>query len=179
MLTEDQLSKMIRDANNAYYCNNTSLLTDNEYDILREFTAEKYPDNEAVKEGHTKCNLEIEKNKVKLPYEMWSMDKIKPDTDALKKWKEKYHGPYVLSGKLDGVSGLYSTEGEKPQLYTRGNGKVGQDISHLIPYLQLPSEKDIVIRGEFIVPKELFATKYAQKFANPRNFVAGMVNQKK
>jgi NAD-dependent DNA ligase len=88
---------MIRNANDAYYCNNDPLLTDNLYDILREFTAEKYPDNEAVKEGHTKCNLDIEKNKETLPYEMWSMDKIKPDTDALKKWKEKYTGPYVLS----------------------------------------------------------------------------------
>ena len=179
LLTEDELSKMIRNANDAYYCNNDPLLTDNLYDILREFTAEKYPDNEAVKEGHTKCNLDIEKNKETLPYEMWSMDKIKPDTDALKKWKEKYTGPYVLSCKLDGVSGLYSTEGEKPKLYTRGNGKVGQDVSHLIPYLKLPTEKNIVIRGEFIIEKELFIKKYSEKFSNPRNFVAGAVNQKK
>jgi NAD-dependent DNA ligase/DNA polymerase/3'-5' exonuclease PolX len=179
VLTEDELSTMIRDANNAYYCNNNSILTDNLYDILREYTAEKYPDNEAVKEGHTKCDLNIEKNKEALPYEMWSMDKIKPDTDALKKWKEKYAGPYVLSCKLDGVSGLYSTEGEKPKLYTRGNGKVGQDISHLIPYLKLPSEKNIVIRGEFIIEKELFIKKYGEKFSNPRNFVAGVINQKK
>ena len=37
--------------------------------------------------------LKLKKNKVKLPYEMWSMDKIKPDTNALNKWKEKYNGP--------------------------------------------------------------------------------------
>lgn len=179
LLTEDELSMMIRDANNAYYCNNNPILTDNLYDILREYTAEKYPDNKAVKEGHTKCNLDVEKNKEVLPYEMWSMDKIKPDTDALEKWKLKYTGPYVLSCKLDGVSGLYTTEGEIPQLYTRGNGKVGQNISHLIPYLKFPSEKDIVIRGEFIIKKDVFTNKYSEKFSNPRNFVAGVVNQKK
>lgn len=179
IMTERELSKMIRDANDAYYCDQTPILEDNEYDILREYTAERYPKNKAVKEGHTKCKMEVVKNKVKLPYEMWSMDKIKPDTGALAKWKKKYSGPYVLSCKLDGVSGLYSTEGIEPKLYTRGNGKVGQDISHLIPFLRLPKTEGIVIRGEFIIPKEVFKEKYAVKFANPRNFVAGLINQKK
>ena len=178
-LTEDQLSAIIREANNAYYCNSNPLLTDNQYDIIREYTLEHYPNNIAAKEGHTACIMEVEKNKVTLPYQMWSMDKIKPDTQALSKWQAKYAGPYQLSGKLDGVSGLYSTEGTTPKLYTRGNGIVGQDISHLIPYLQLPTVKDIVIRGEFIIPKDVFASKYAAKFANPRNFVAGVINQKK
>ena len=178
MMTEEEVSKMIRDANDAYYGNKTPLLTDNEYDILREHTLEKYPNNEAAKEGHTQYNLKVEKNKVTLPYQMWSMDKIKPDTGALDKWKAKYSGPYVLSCKLDGVSGLYSTEGDKPKLYTRGNGIQGQDVSHLIPYLKLPKTKDIVIRGEFIIPKEVFQDKYSEKYSNPRNFIAGKVNQK-
>jgi len=177
--SEDELSTMIRTANDAYYCDQQPILTDNEYDVLREYTAKKHPHNKAVLEGHTKCKMDVVKNKVKLPYEMWSMDKIKPDTGALDKWKAKYQGPYVLSCKLDGVSGLYSTEGETPKLYTRGNGIVGQDISHIIPYLQLPTTKDIVLRGEFIIKKDVFKEKYAANFANPRNFVAGLINQKK
>ena len=178
-LTEKALSKMIRDANDAYYCNKTPILTDNQYDILREYTLEKYPDNVAAKEGHTKCDLEVEKNKVKLPYEMWSMDKIKPDTKYLSRWIQKYSGPYVLSCKLDGVSGMYSTEGAEPKLYTRGDGITGQDVSHLIPYLKLPKTENIVIRGEFIMPKKVFESKYSTQFSNARNFVAGVVNQKK
>jgi NAD-dependent DNA ligase len=79
---------------------------------------------------------------------------------------------------LDGVSGLYTTEGAVAKLYTRGNGIVGQDISHLIPYLRLPKTKNIVIRGEFIIPKSVFAEKYQSKFANPRNMVAGIINHK-
>ena len=31
-------------------------------------------------------------------------------------------GPYVLSCKLDGVSGLYTTEGDIPKLFTRSDG---------------------------------------------------------
>ena len=109
---------------------------------------------------------------------MGSMDKIKPDTGILTTWMNKFKGPYVLSCKLDGVSGLYTTEADKPKLYTRGNGKVGQDISHLIPFLRLPKTKGIVIRGEFIIPKEVFEQKYKTTFANPRNMVAGIVNHK-
>ena len=106
------------------------------------------------------------------------MDKIKPDTDALATWMGKYRGPYVLSCKLDGVSGLYSTEEKVPKLYTRGDGKVGQDISHLIPHLRLPKTKGVVIRGEFIIPKSMFEKKYKTKFANPRNMFAGIINNK-
>ena len=181
-LSEDELSQLIRDANIAYYCNQQPLMTDNENDVLREYTLEKFPKNVAAQEGHTEslCITDLEeKSKVKLPYEMWSMDKIKPDTAALDKWKQTYKGPYVLSCKLDGVSGLYSTEGAKPKLYTRGNGLVGQDISHFLPYMNLPKAKNITLRGEFIVSKDVFKTKYAKDFANSRNFVAGVINQKK
>lgn len=190
LMTEAELSNLIRDANNAYYHNTQPIMTDNEYDILIEYTKSHYPDNEAVKEGHTKYPTlsnsnsndntlgTIEKNKVKLPYQMWSMDKIKPDTDTLSKWTKKYKGPYVVSCKVDGVSGLYTTEGSEPKLYTRGDGITGQDVSHIIPYLKLPTIKNITIRGEFIIAKDLFATKYAGKFANPRNFVAGVINHK-
>ena len=134
----------------------------------------KYPNNAIIAE----IGAAVEKNKVPLPYHMGSMDKIKPDTDALATWMGKYHGPYVLSCKLDGVSGLYSTEEKVPKLYTRGDGKVGQDISHLIPHLRLPKTKGVVIRGEFIIPKSVFENKYKTKFANPRNMVAGIVNHK-
>lgn len=177
-MNEKELSDTIRKANQLYYCDNNPIFTDNEYDILREYILNKYPDNEAAKEGHKKCNVAIEKNRVKLPYEMWSMDKIKPDTKELNRWINKYKGPYILSCKLDGVSGLYSTENNEIKLYTRGDGIYGQDISHLIPYLKLPSEKDITIRGEFIIKKEVFESKYKNKSANSRNLVAGIINQK-
>ena len=118
------------------------------------------------------------RNKVKLPYEMASMNKIKPNTNELSNWINKFKGNYVLSCKLDGVSGLYSTEGPIPKLYTRGNGTVGQDISHFIPYLRLPKENNMVVRGEFIIQKAVFQAKYSKAFANPRNFVAGIINQK-
>jgi len=175
-LGEPELSYMIEEANKAYHFNKTPLMTDNEYDILKEYLEEKFPTSATLQEVGAPI---IEKNKVNLPYEMASMDKIKPDTGALASWKTRFIGPYLLSCKLDGVSGLYVRDGKgEAKLYTRGNGKVGQDVSHLIPYLRFPSVKGVVaVRGEFIIPKKVFVDKYATKFANPRNLVAGIVNR--
>ena len=172
-LNENQLTKMLNYAN-VHYRNLQPIMTDNQYDILEDYISDKYPANEIVHQ----IGAPVERNKVTLPYPMGSMDKIKPDTSALANWMAKYRGPYVLSCKLDGVSGLYTTEGSTPKLYTRGDGKVGQDVSHLIPHLRLPKTKGIVIRGEFIIPKAVFDSKYKTKFANPRNMVAGIINHK-
>ena len=173
-LTEKELSAMIKTANKAFHDESKPLLEDNAYDIMREYVEKKYPNCAALKD----VGAAIVKNKVTLPYEMWSMDKIKPDSGILESWKAKYNGPYVISCKLDGVSGLYTTEDEEPKLYTRGDGKVGQDVSHMIPYLQLPAIRGLVMRGEFIIKKSVFDSKYKSTFANPRNLVAGIVNQK-
>jgi len=172
-MTEQELTTILNYANTMYR-NFQPIMTDNEFDILQDYITEKYPDNQAIQQ----IGAPPSKNKVTLPYFMGSMDKIKPDTNALTNWKKKYTGPYVLSCKLDGVSGLYTTEGTEPKLYTRGDGKVGQDISYLIPYLRVPKKANLVIRGEFIIPRAIFEEKYKTKFANPRNMVSGIINQK-
>lgn len=187
-LDEKTLIELLRDSNDAYY-NKTPFLTDTQFDILKEYIESKYPKNKAIKE----IGAPIEKNKVKLPYFMGSMDKIKPDTTALTKWISKYKGPYILSAKLDGISALYyiDTNTNTRKLYTRGNGIEGQDISHLLPYLDLPdiskSPKTSVtvtdsqiyaIRGELIMKKHTFDTKYSKEASNSRNLVAGIVNSK-
>ena len=175
-LTEKQLNEILLAALSAYH-NNQPFMTDNEYDIIFEFTQNKYPKAQAV----SQIGAPVQgKNKVLLPFEMPSMDKIKPDSNALAGWMNKYKGPYVLSCKLDGVSGLYvcSQKGEY-NLYTRGDGSIGQDISHLIRILQLPKlAPGMAVRGEFILPKATFQAKYAAEFANARNLVSGIVNRK-
>ena len=175
-LDEGHIFKIIEQARKDYY-NNKPIMTDNEFDIIYEYASKKYPTNEALEE----VGAPIEKkDKTELPYYMGSMDKIKPTTDALNKWLNKYSSTkgYVISAKLDGVSGLYSTENGEKKLYTRGNGKIGQDVSHLIPYLKLPQENNVTIRGEFIIQKEVFNSLYKNKFSNPRNFVSGIINSK-
>jgi len=179
ILSVEELTHMLTEAINNYYTSEfkeNTLLTDNEYDILREYILAKDPTNKIALEQHTQVKLDH--TKVKLPYEMWSMDKIKPDTSALDKFKQTYKGPYVISAKLDGVSALYSTENDQANLYTRGDGKYGQLINHLIPYLKLPTEKNITLRGELMIKEDLFKMKYKGQFSNSRNFISGLVNRK-
>ena len=173
-LSEERLNHILEETNRAYY-NKKPLMTDGEYDIIKDYVEEEYPKNTIVKN----IGAPVDKEKVTLPYFMASMDKIKPDTGAIDKWKQKYTGPYVMSAKLDGISGLFSTEGDTPKLYTRGNGKVGQDISYLIPHIDLPvTVPGITIRGELLIKKSTFEKKYKATFANARNLVAGIVNSK-
>jgi NAD-dependent DNA ligase len=175
-LSEEILNKLLKQSSDIYYnlkLNEVPILTDNEYDVLKEFIEKKFPNNTVIHE----IGAPVTKNKATLPYRMPSMDKIKPDTGALESWQAKYPESCVLSCKLDGVSGLYSTENNKAMLYTRGNGRIGQDITYLIPHLNLPKTTGMVVRGEFIMPKATFQAKYANQFANARNLVAGVVNR--
>jgi NAD-dependent DNA ligase len=170
--SEEKLSKMILFANDTYY-NKKPVVSDNIYDILKEYIYRKYPKNETIKE----VGAPIKKNKVALPYYMGSMEKIKPDTKALTNWKKKYKGSYVISAKLDGMSVMYSTESGEPKLYSRGGATIGLDLSHLIPYLKLPDIPNITIRGELIIPIALFNKKYKVKgYKSARNFVGGVMN---
>ena len=92
--TEETLSKMLLRANHHYY-NKQSIITDSIYDILKEYIETKYPNNLAIKI----VGAPIEQNKVQLPYEMWSMDKIKPNTVEVDKFSKKYPGNKVISTK--------------------------------------------------------------------------------
>ena len=180
-LTKTQLNNIIKQANKEYHAYHTKqkppTLTDAEFDIAKEYLESKYPDADALQD----VGAEVpEKMKVTLPINMPSMDKIKPDSDALPQWRKKYKGPYVLSCKLDGVSGLYYSVNNTRKLYTRGNGTVGQDISHLLKPLSstIPNIPDVIVRGEFIVSKTKFETSYKSDFATIRNMVAGIINRK-
>lgn len=180
-LTKTQLNNIIKQANKEFHAfqNNRKppTLTDAEFDIVKEYLESKFPDAEALQDVGADVP---EKMKVTLPINMPSMDKIKPDSGALSQWSKKYKGPYVLSCKLDGVSGLYYSMNNTRKLYTRGNGKIGQDISHLLKPLAptIPNIPDVIVRGEFIVSKTKFETSYKSDFSNIRNMVAGIINRK-
>ena len=172
-----------------YYFNKQPIMSDNQYDVLKDYIEDIYPD---VVFG---VGSEIESgNKVKLPYTMPSMNKKKTEK-LINNWFQQYPivndtidkdkgvmVSYVISAKLDGVSGMFYNQDGNPRLYTRGNGIYGQDISHLTQYL--PQLRDILtrkitVRGELIIKKKVFKEKYASDYANARNFVSGLVNQTK
>jgi DNA ligase (NAD+) len=170
---ENTLNTIIEFANNHYY-NTTPIMTDNQYDIIKGYIARKYPKATIL----SKVGAKVSIKETKLPYPMPSLDKIKPDTDSLDIWIRKFPGNYTVTAKLDGVSGLYTTEHNTPQLFTRGDGEYGSDISHLIPYLRLPNVKNISIRGEFIISQQVFNDKYKHIYSNTRNMCSGVLLSK-
>jgi NAD-dependent DNA ligase len=169
-LTKEEFEECIKIAKEYYY-NKNSLIDDEIYDLLEEIFQDKFP-NEKIEIG-----ILPEIKKVSLPYEMYSMNKIKNDEVKLKNFFKKYLGEFVISDKLDGVSALYINNSIEKKLYTRGNGKIGQDISNLLPLLNLPNSIDCVLRGELIITKEKFK-KYQDNYSTGRNFVSSMVNSK-
>ena len=182
------LEEIINYAKYKYY-NEEAILSDYVYDKLIEKMDILDPNNKVLTEIGYKINLI---NKVKLPYHMGSMSKVKPDTSQLlTKYKNEYVGPYILSNKMDGVSGmLIVNKTGKMQLYTRGDGTTGSDVSHLVQYLDISNKQNIftylrennlnriILRCEIIIPIKTFYDKYQEISANPRNFVSGQVNAK-
>lgn len=188
VLKVEKLRELVETSNDAYF-NEQPLLTDNEYDVLKEYMERRERIEPKKKRTMRRSprskklvGAPVKRGKVTLPYIMASMDKIKPDTKALSQWKSKFKGGNVISAKLDGVSGLFSTETGVGKLYTRGNGTEGQDVSHIIPHIPslaaLTAGPPITIRGEFIISKEDFENDYAADSSNSRNFVSGIVNSK-
>ena len=169
----ETIAKLMKEASYKYY-EGMPVISDDIFDIMKNYLTSREPDHEVLKEIGASAPGE----KVKLPYWMGSLDKIREDEKALENWKSKHSGKVVISDKLDGNSALlvYSSKGTK--MYSRGDGFEGQDISHLIPLIQgIPKGlKDTAIRGELIISKENWKAK--GKGANARNAAAGVMNSK-
>lgn len=103
-------------------------------------------------------------------------------TRELNNWlKDNKSSEYIIESKLDGVSCLLLSENGNIKLYTRGDGVAGADISYLAPYFKtIPKNltANIAVRGELIMDKSMFADKYADEYANPRNMVSGRIGGK-
>jgi NAD-dependent DNA ligase len=171
-----KLKKVLIEADKRYYSegkNSKPLMNDSTYDMLKDYVEAKDPEFVKNKVGHA-AKVRVTGKKTKLPRWMGSMDK-----------KKKLDNPVqnvVLSDKLDGVSCMLHLLNNKMILYTRGNGKVGQNISHLSPYINFLNVKydhssELMVRGELIIQKDVFE-KIQEDESNARNTVSGFVNSK-
>lgn len=167
------------EADKAFFNSGQPKLTDDIYDIIKDYIRKKYPKDAYLKRVGADVN-----NKVVLPYYMGSQNKIKDSESEITKYKKKYPGPYLISDKLDGVSGMFVYDGDNIKLYTRGNGREGQDISHLHKYIsgfpKIKKQDKLAVRGEFIISKDNWdiLKKADDTLSNPRNTVSGAINSK-
>lgn len=174
-LSISDLENIIKLSADSYYNTGISLVTDTIYDILVTRLETLNPTSKILK----KTGSTIKGKKVKLPYWMGSMDKIKTEEKVLNNWLVNHTGPYLISDKLDGISCLIIVD-TNIKLYTRGDGEYGQDITHLLKLINIKIPKidmKVAIRGELIMSKQNF-NKYSSIMANARNMVSGIVNSK-
>jgi len=151
--------KMLEAASYAYYETDKPIMTDAEYDELVEKLRAIKPDHKFF----DKPGPVPSKGRVDLPYPMPSLKKIKPDSWA--SWKRQ--GPFVISEKLDGISALWSSGG-KGSLYLRGDGLVGQNVSHVVPKIKglISKMSHWLIRGELIAKTSDVENTLARNWTN-------------
>lgn len=172
-----ELEDLLQRASQAYHNTDQCIISDIVYDILIDILEERHPSSHIL--SSVGCLVDDD-SKVKLPYYMGSADKIK-QKDKIFTWINKFQDPnqFVISSKLDGISGLYVFDpNSQPKLYTRGNGNYGKDISHLLPYIKLPDLKEhIVVRGELIISRPNFIGQ-ENEYTTIRSMVNGITNAK-
>lgn len=172
----------------SYYNSEKPLISDLQYDIFYNYLISRNPSENA------KVGVRIRDNiaKAELPYWMGSLDK-KKESKTMERWVSKFKGgDYVISEKLDGISLLLELCEGKTRLYTRGDGKIGSDTTHLNKYLKLDEKLDkasggrggyqkhkstLYVRGELIVSLENYK-RFQKDYDNPRQMTAGIVNAK-
>ena len=191
-LSIDDLVTLYQKLSFAYYNTSKPLVSDDIFDIVQVALKKRDPKHPVLKNVGAVV-ADGDKRKETLPVWMGSLDKVKNEPKVLEAFKVKYPGSYVVSDKLDGVSALYVVGADVGDgagagvgvgsLFTRGDGEVGQNISHLIPFINgLPAMVPKAPKGGLLVRGELIMTRAAfeeyGKGANARNTVSGLVNAK-
>lgn len=193
--------KKIEYHNKKYYDEDSPEIDDDEYDMLirsLEDVEKLFPeiqDNESPTKrvGGTvskKFSPVVHQTKMESLHDSFSEDDI-IDFDIR---VQNSVGPvkYVVEPKIDGLSvSLEYKNGEFFRGSTRGDGMVGEDITHnLMTIKSIPMKLNqaipfLEVRGEVYMPKESFSELINEQelngkktFKNPRNAAAGSLRQK-
>ncbi|GEM_PF-96420 len=184
----------------AYYVEDNPIATDEEYDRLYHQVLEyekKNPTHIAHDSPTQRVGGEILEGFEKSTHiqRMWSMEDVF-NLQELREWIARVQKTTTLFPKLfcepkfDGASlNLLYEKGKLIKATTRGNGEVGENVTHNIRTMHsIPLSIDylerIEIRGEVVIRKEDFEAINQERlangetpFANPRNAASGSLRQ--
>jgi len=178
-MTTEQIVKKLYEAKEAYYSLGEPIMPDDEFDDLEDNLKKIDPGNEYFK----LVGIGNIKEKVKHDVPMLSLSKAKTVEEVLG-WVEKHNiedEVFIIQPKIDGLSCSVVYENGKLSLVkTRGDGSIGQNITHISNFVNIPKVvKDpikIEVRGELYLPKN---TKLANPENKPlRNVAVGLINRK-
>lgn len=161
------------------------IITDAAFDAL----CEEYEKTVSPEEYKAfRDSLHEDTGKVRHPYMMGSLDKLKAEepavVNAFLSAEASKRGMFSISAKVDGISCRvhYNEMGEFENAATRGDGSFGIDctdkVANIIPK-EIFCDEVVDIRGELVVTFEDFEKYFKPRgFKNPRNTCAGIMNQK-
>ena len=195
----DELIKKLNQASYEYYTLDKPTITDQEYDDMMDELIRLETNNPNLVRSDSptlKIGGEViqEFNKVTHDLPMMSLSDVF-NFDEIKEFDERVkkvipNPSYVCELKIDGLSvSLKYKKGKLVLASTRGDGVVGEDITHNVRTiknvpLSLPYDIDIELRGEIYMPIKSFnklnedrKKNNLSEFANPRNAAAGSVRQ--
>jgi len=183
------LAARLQAASYSYYHENRELITDREYDALYDALCRLEAETGTVLAGSPtrKVGYEVVSalKKVPHPSPMLSLDKTK-EPEALAAFLGAHTG--LLTLKLDGLAiSLTYGNGTLVQALTRGNGLIGEDVTHNarvfsnVP-LRVARKEPFTLRGEAVISFTDFAAINAflpaeAAYKNPRNLCSGTVRQ--
>ena len=197
------LKNKIEKYNNLYYNEDNPIISDMEYDgLLRKLKEmeKEYPalleidDSPTEKIGGTASN-KFSKVEHKVPmlslsntYNIAEIEDFDKRVKKMINFSEKIE--YILELKLDGLSiSLIYENGNLTRAVTRGDGKIGEDVTENIMEIESIPKKlkepiSLEVRGEIILPIQNFNKINEEReengeevFANPRNAAAGTIRQ--
>lgn len=199
-----KLRKDIKMYSDYYYSNDSSLISDIEFDKLMKQLKEledeypEYKDSSSPTEKVGATDMKSTKfQKVTHKRPMLSLSntynesEIKDFTDRVKKLlPDNTDVNYALELKLDGLSiSVTYKKGKLVKAVTRGDGQIGEDVTENIIEIEslpkiLKEPVDIEIRGEVVLPLSKFEKLNKKRlemgedvFANPRNAASGTLRQ--
>lgn len=182
-----ELTSYLNHCREAYYNKGISFISDKEYDnYLEELEALEQETNFRLQNSPT-INVGYavidSLPKTKHPTPLLSANKTKSIKDLV---AFAHKNKCIASIKCDGLTtNIYVKEGKITKGVTRGNGEIGQDITHNISYMyNLPYNinciEDLRITGESVIFKKDFEdlkekvkTSTGERFSNTRNMASG------
>lgn len=179
------LEKKIKENAQKYYTDGSQSMTDAEFDSAVSELKKSKPDSELFTTGWG-YNPDENNSGKKFKHRyglVGSLDKVHNWDELQKDLRDR---EIVASLKLDGLSVvLYYVDGKLDQALTRGDGKIGIDITDKVLYInsrlkEIDSTFTGGVRGEILMSNEAFE-RYAmdhEDAKNPRNTTAGLINAK-
>jgi len=183
------LVEKLNQAAKAYYQEDRELMSNQEYYALYDELAALEEKTGVILSNSPTQNVgyTVLSNLVKVKHEspILSLDKTK-ETGKLESFLGDKKG--ILSWKLDGLTIVLTyRNGVLEQAITRGNGEIGEDVTHNarvfsnLP-VSIPFKGELVLRGEGVIPYSAFyrineELGEDEQYKNPRNLCSGTVRQ--